>query len=94
MWRPRVYAQLVKAAYKIDDVGDLINFLDLVPKESAGEQSLRIDFHQLLQTDLSAVFTMMCKAEAWMGAASERQKGWGGARKGAGRSAVKKVPVQ
>lgn len=91
--RPCVYAWLVKAGCGAVDIDGVIKLLDLVPGESEGEKALRMDFHLLLKDDLSAIFTMMCRAEAWMQAESERKGNWGGARKGAGRKSVKNVPI-
>lgn len=48
-----------------------------------GEQ--RAAFHRSLRDDRKAIFDLLLRAEAWLGAAAERRASWGGSRVGAGR---------
>lgn len=47
----------------------------------------REDLHRDLMGDRTALFNLLLRAEAWLGAADERRAGWGGGRVGAGRPA-------
>ncbi|NRH26049.1 hypothetical protein [Pseudomonas sp. MS19] len=45
----------------------------------------RAVFHSSLLADRKAIFDLLLRAEAWLGAAAERRANWGGRRVGAGR---------
>ena len=45
----------------------------------------RVAFHCSLLDDRKAIFDLLLRAEAWLGAAAERRASWGGSRVGAGR---------
>lgn len=94
LWRPHVYERFVRAALPREGVAAIVDLLDLVPDESAGEKRLRTEFHLMLSNDLSAVYKMLHRAEAWVLAMSARQAGWGGARKGSGRRPTLKQPLE
>lgn len=83
--RPHVYAMLNKKTDSVHCVGEIVDLLDQALTESCGEKKRRSDVHVLFKADLAAVFTMMCRAEAWVQAGHQRQEHWGGARKGAGK---------
>lgn len=94
LWRPNVYERFVRAACPRGDLAAIVDLLDLIPDESAGEKTLRTDFHLMLINDLSAVYKMLHRAEAWILAVSARKAGWGGARKGSGRRPTLKQPLE
>ncbi|AYF88818.1 hypothetical protein D6Z43_17325 [Pseudomonas sp. DY-1] len=65
----------------------LIRALDDHSLEIGEMREQRADFHRDLVDDLTAVFDLLLRAEAWLGAAAERRDNWGGGRAGAGRPA-------
>ncbi|MDT4851859.1 hypothetical protein FQZ97_860650 [compost metagenome] len=79
--RPRVFELISRVEGSVGNLRALVDALDQVGSESVGERLLRAEFHILLKDDLSVVFSMMSRAEAWLGAQSERRGRWGGARK-------------
>lgn len=90
-YRPLAW-QLVVEKMGIPDealaVPILIQVLDAHDTEGAMLRAQREAFHGTLREDRRAVFDLLLRAEAWLGAASERRSSWGGIRGGAGRPSI------
>lgn len=65
----------------------LVQTLDDHSLEVGDQRGKRAHFHRLLLNDRKAVFDLLLRAEARLGAAAERRASWGGSRAGAGRPA-------
>lgn len=63
----------------------LIQALDDHCSEAGVLREQRAAFHCSLLDDRKAIFDLLLRAEAWLGAAAERRASWGGSRVGAGR---------
>lgn len=86
--RPLAWQLVVRRVGRLEGAAvlpSLIQALDDHDLEVGVLREQRSAFHRSLLDDRKAVFDLLLRAEAWLGAAAERRAGWGGSRVGAGR---------
>lgn len=86
--RPLAWQLVVKRVGRLEGAAvlpALIQTLDEHDLEVDVLREQRSAFHRDLLDDRKAVFDLLLRAEAWLGAAEERRASWGGSRVGAGR---------
>ncbi len=94
-YRPRAWRFVVERVGKPDEASVLpaiVRALDEHGLEFGEMLEQREALHRGLADDHAAVFGLLLRAEAWLGAAAERRDGWGGSRVGAGRPVKAAVP--
>lgn len=87
-YRPLVWRFVVERTGKPEEASVLpivIRVLDEHRLEVGELNEQRAVFHNSLLADRKAIFDLLLRAEAWLGAAAERRSKWGGKRVGAGR---------
>lgn len=87
-YRPLTLQLVVRRVGRLEGAAvlpTLIQALDDHDLEVGVLREQRSAFHRSLLDDRKAVFDLLLRAEAWLGAAAERRAGWGGSRVGAGR---------
>lgn len=89
-YRPLVWQFLAENVANLEEAAVLpiiIQRLDEHSWEAGALREQRAAFHCALLADRKAVFDLLLRAEARLGAAAERRENWGGKRVGAGRPA-------
>jgi hypothetical protein len=96
-YRPRVWRFVVERVGRPNEASVLpaiVRVLDEHGPEFGEMLEQREALHRGLADDRAAVFDLLLRAEAWLGAAAERRDGWGGSRVGAGRPVKVAVPFR
>lgn len=89
-YRPHVWRFVVERVGRPDEASVLpaiVRSLDDHGLEFGQMLQEREALHRDLMDDRTALFNLLLRAEAWLGAAAERRASWGGGRVGAGRPA-------
>lgn len=87
-YRPLVWEVVLKRVGRPEEDSVLlvvIQVLDEHSLETGVLKERRTVFHSSLLANRKAIFDLLLRAEAWLGAAAERRANWGGSRIGAGR---------